>query len=132
MILPGTGRGTIALAMVEGRRDRDGTGERKKPSRYLGRIVEHRRGRYPHTSNALPSEVSVARFVALGSVAGIMRASIDLDGYPDSGAIKVQDIIADRMLASELKASRAHAQFLPEQHLRQTHLLPQTTRGVDC
>ena len=61
-------------------------------------------------------------FVVLRLVAHVVDYAIDFDAELRLGAIEVDHVVFDRMLAAEFDASGAAPDFAPQQHFGQGHL----------
>ena len=66
---------------------------------------------HPHSLRFNPL---VARLIAVGPVAHVVGDAVDLDRELGGGAVEVEHVAADRMLAAEAHTARAAAQALPE------------------
>ena len=63
----------------------------------------------------------------------LMPSSIDLDGYPRSRTVEIENIGTDGVLPAKLQPLQLTAtQFLPEQYFRQCHLPAQCAGTLEC
>jgi hypothetical protein len=82
--------------------------------------------------DSLPGEPGVAAQVVVGSVGDVVRGAVDFDREAERGAVKVEDVRPDRVLAPEAQAADLPAaQGLPEQNLRQCHGAPQRACALE-
>ena len=80
---------------------------------------------------AVVSKETVARFVAPGSITGVVRKAVDLHREASAGAVEIDHIGPDGVLPAEPEAGPFAAQALPHQALGQGHFAAQLAGGVD-
>ncbi len=94
------GRGTVPAkaGMVEGDLPQAAP---HKHFRHIIRRFQHLSRRYPHDGNPLLRQPRVALQISHRPVAPVMGNPVDLDAQLGLGAIEIQHIGPDRMLAAE-------------------------------
>ena len=88
-------------------------------------IPQHIRRRNPHCPDPMLCQPRIAPRVTLWPVAALMRLSIDLNAQFRRVAVKIEIVIARRMLVPELVALRSRAKGFPENDFRECHLTAQ-------
>ena len=119
LILPGTGRGT-SRRLVEGV-----PRPLKNNLSRSGRVQQNLRGGNAYDLQSPFAQEPFATQIADDGVGAVVPKTIDFDDKPGLAAVEIDHITLDRMLPTKLEAARAFPRLLPEQHLREAHLLSQ-------
>ena len=102
------GRGTARLCrVVEG-----SGGTHDRIGRGIG-VVQHLTRGDPHQLQPVFLEEAGPPLVAHGPIAPLVRLAVHLDRQTRGRAIEIQHIVADRVLAPELRTAGAPPQALP-------------------
>ena len=125
--LPGTGRGTVRRT-VEGHARRTGLND---VANHSGYVLEHMTGRNPHHLHSLASKPRVSRSIAFGTIASVMRKSIEFDRNANLGAKEIQHVATCGMLSPKFEATGSLAQFAPQQAFGQRQFTAQSSRAFD-
>ncbi|KLE31909.1 hypothetical protein AAW01_10690 [Aurantiacibacter gangjinensis] len=122
-ILPETGRGTI-------RRMVEGFGQTRAPAvtnlddarNNRLDIVKYRLRRNARRGNATRPQEGGSVVVFRARSHAVVCASVDLDCEPGLRTIKVEHVVARRMLPAELEIAGTLSEFSPEERFGQCHL----------
>ncbi len=94
--------------------------------------LEDVRGRDAQNGNVSACEPSGSLLVMANLFCGVVCGAFDFDSEPHRGAIEVENVGTDWMLATEAKAAHAAiAESLPEEGLRARSFSPQGPRAFE-
>ena len=82
----------------------------------------------PKGADPLPCQVRVAAGIVFSAVR--MRRPIHFDAEPRLGAVEIEDVRSERVLATEVEALRVAAKHSPEQLLGLREVSPQRLRPL--
>ena len=94
-------------------------------------VAQNIHDRYPHRPDPLQTDRVVARNVPLRARTAIMRLAVNLDRKARFSAEEVENVKAQRVLATELQAARPGPQHAPQQHFGQAHRAAKFARFRD-